>query len=374
MPTFPKAPNVLPGAITGGMERLCFRAGKRAFEVIKDGGFDFGSITTYVGPGVGPRWLVASGFDLTLIETEKLGTKLKPVLLTGSSAGAWRFAAWVQPEPAKRYDQLLRAYIRFPYRKKSTPEALRGAITRVINAYVKDDAVPFALAHDRYRLAVATARARHLLASETRWVQRIGLGLGSLFNRMSAGALPLFLERVIFYNGPRPPLFCLHAAFRGRAIPLTPVNFKFALLATAAIPLVVSGIRDIYGAPTGVYRDGGLVDYHLNEHYAAGNGDVTLLFHHEEKIVPTWLDQNLKNRAPRDGVLDDLLMVYPSRSLIQKFPGGKVPDRDDFVTFVNDPRARVKIWESVVDASAPLGEIFVEAVESGRIRDLVQEI
>ena len=89
------------------MERLFIRAGKRALEMIRDGGFRLDRVTTYVGPAVGPRWLVASGVDLALLRNGKLGSKSRPVLLTGASAGAWRFAAWLQPEPEKSYRRLL---------------------------------------------------------------------------------------------------------------------------------------------------------------------------------------------------------------------------------------------------------------------------
>ncbi len=105
------------------MERLCIRAGKRALEMIRDGGFRLDRVTTYVGPAVGPRWLVASGFDLTLLRNGKLGSKSRPVLLTGASAGAWRFAAWLQPEPEKSYRRLLDAYIGIPFDRRSTPSS-----------------------------------------------------------------------------------------------------------------------------------------------------------------------------------------------------------------------------------------------------------
>jgi hypothetical protein len=356
------------------MKRLRIQAGKNAYGIIKDGGFSFDSVSTYVGPAVGPRWLVASGFDLALIAGRKLGSRARPVLLAGSSAGAWRFAAWVQPEPGKSYRQLLKAYIRIPFKKTHTPETLRDALVRVVNAYVKDDAIPFALANDHFRLAFTTARARHLTASEIVWVQWIGLGAGYLLNRLSSGNLPLFFERVVFHNGPRPPHFFFRDDFRGKAVPLNPINFKHALLASGAIPMIIAGIRDIYGAPTGVYRDGGLVDYHLNHDYSTREEDVTLLFHHQERVIPGWFDRTLVKRRPRPGVMDSVLLIRPSEELIRTFPGEKVPDRDDFVTFIDDPKTRIRNWEEVVERCAPLGEIFIEAVESGKIREVIEKI
>jgi hypothetical protein len=49
------------------MSRIRIKAGRKIYQLIKDGGFNFDLISTYFGPAVGPRWLIASGFDLTLL-------------------------------------------------------------------------------------------------------------------------------------------------------------------------------------------------------------------------------------------------------------------------------------------------------------------
>ncbi len=356
------------------MERLCIRAGKRALEMIRDGGVRLDTVTTYVGPAVGPRWLVAGGFDLTLLTNGLLGSKSRPVLLTGASAGAWRFAAWLQPEPEKSYRRLLEAYIGIHCDRRSTPASLKKELQDVINAYLEDDAIPFALAHDRYRLAVTTARAKNLAASETPWIQKSGLALSYAINRLNRRHLFRFFERVVFYSGPRPPQFCFRDGFQGTAVALTPINFKHALLASGAIPLVIEGVTDIHGAPRGVYRDGGVIDYHLDHDYTTRTDDVTLLFHHEDRVIPGWLDKTIKGRRPQDGALDNLLVVCPSPQFVETFPGGKIPDRDDFVTFLDDPAGRILNWRKVVELCAPLGEIFAGLMQSGKIREMAEPL
>jgi hypothetical protein len=67
-------------------------------------------------------------------------------------------------------------------------------------------------------------------------------------------------------------------------------------------------------------------------------------------------------------------MVFPSQSFIENLPGGKVPDRTDLVTFINDQETRIKNWREAVELSAPLGEDFLELVESGKIRDVVEKL
>lgn len=352
------------------MNCIRIKAGKRAYEVIQDGGFHLGHITTYFAPATGPRWLVAAGFDLTLLKDSRLGGS-KTVTLIGSSAGAWRFAAWVQPEPEKSYRNLMEAYITTSYSRKDTPATILQSMQGIVNAFIESDALSFALANKKYRLAILTARAKHLISSEVRWIQQIGLGMCFLMNTVNSSYTYNFAQRVVFYNGPKPPQFCLNNDFRGRYIPLNEINFKHAVIASGAIPLVIAGVRNIYGAPIGVYRDGGLTDYHLTQNYAPKDNEITLFFNHQERIIPRWMDKKLTYRKPPDHVLDNVLMVYPSDEFVATLPGGKVPDRGDFATFIDNPRVRIEHWLQAVKLAQPLGEQFLELVDSGKIRDVV---
>lgn len=355
------------------MNRIRIKAGQKIYQIIKDGGFNFNSISTYFGPAVGPRWLVASGFDLTLLKGGFLGHS-QPVQLTGSSAGAFRFAAWLQPEALKSYNRLLDAYINVTYTREDTPGTALEKLTGIINKYLEDDALPFAVVNKKYRLVVITARARGLVASENHWLQKAGLITGFVFNYFSRENIYKFADRVVFYNASKPPAFCLKPQFHGNYVQLNEINFKYAVLASGAIPLVIEGVRDIYGAPRGVYRDGGLIDYHLTHQFAAKENEIVLFFHHQERIIPGWLDKKIKSRVPEPHTLNNVLMVFPSQTFIESLPGGKVPDRTDLVTFIDDHETRIKNWRKAVELSAPLGEEFLELVESGKIRDEVEKI
>ena len=355
------------------MADINIKAGKNVYEMIQDGGFTLDKITACAGPAVGQRWLVASGFDITLLENEMLGRR-QPVLLAGSSAGALRFAAWVQPGAVKSYRRLMEGYISMSFGKMDTSDTILASIRRVINDYIEDDAIPFALANKKYRLAVTTARARNLVSSEIAWIQQLGLLFSFLFNAVNSSWLYIFFQRVVFYNGALPPRFCLRSDFRGKAVKLNDANLRHALLASSAIPLVVAGVKNIYGAPNGIYRDGGLMDYHLNQKYAEKKEDIVLLFHHQDRIIPGWLDKKLKYKESGSENMENVLMISPTEEFIQKLPGGKIPDRDDFKIFAADPSARIKNWRRAVELSFPLGEQFLELVESKKIRDDVQEM
>ncbi|MDI9569450.1 MAG: hypothetical protein QM278_01745 [Pseudomonadota bacterium] len=355
------------------MHRLCVKAGPGALRQIRDGGFRLDSIACYAGPAVGPRWLIAGGFDLTLLREKALG-RIRPLTLIGASAGAWRFAAWIQPEAEKSYRLLREAYIETTYTRTDHPRSIRKSLISIINRAIENDALPFALNSRRYRLAVITARSRGLAASEHPLPQRLGLAGAFLANAARRSWLYKFQERVVFFSGPKPPAFTLRSDFRGVYVPLNAVNFKPALVASGAIPLLVSGVRDIYGAPRGVYRDGGLVDYHLAQGFGAGENDLTLLFLHQDRLIPGWLDKRLVKRKPAAADLHNLILVHPAEEFIASLPGGKTPDRDDFIAFLDDPQTRIANWRKAVAAAAPLGEIFLELVAGGRIREVVQPL
>jgi len=355
------------------MSDIVVRAGRSVFGMIKDGGFDWDRITHYIGPGTGPRWLVASGFDLTLLKNEILGNRV-PLTLVGSSAGALRFAAWIQPEYDKSYRNLMESYISMTFSKRDNSGSILRAISNVIDDYVEGDALPFALNNKRYRLVIITARTKHLTASERVPFQGLGMGAAFFFNAFSRSMTRLFFQRVVFYGGAIPPSFCLKRNFKGNIAPLDAVNFKHVLMASSSIPLVVAGVRNIYGAQNGIYRDGGLTDYHLNQRYAFKEEDAVLLFSHQRRIVPGWMDKRLTYRKPLGENLDNLLMVYPSEDFVQKLPGGKVPDRQDFKTFAGDPATRMEHWRKVVTMSESLGDQFLEMVASGKIQNLVKKM
>ncbi|MCK9363645.1 MAG: hypothetical protein M0P74_08615 [Syntrophales bacterium] len=347
------------------------KAGKQAYEIICSGGFNLDHIATYFGPAGGPRWLVTSGFDLTLLREQSLGRK-NPVWLVGASAGAWRFAAWPQPEAEKSYAMLMEAYITAIYNRKDTPRTILRSLTAIVNSYIEDDGLPFALSNKRYRLAILTTRMKNLAASDNVLLQKLGFLSIFLANAVSPPLLHWFAERVVFYYGARPPDFCLRKGFKGRFSPLNEVNFKSAVIASGAIPLVVAGVRDIFGAPDGVYRDGGLLDYNINQDYRTKNGGLTLFFHHQERIIPGWMDKVFKKRRPPAAFLDHVLMVCPAESFIQKLPNGRIPDRNDFATFIDDPQTRIANWKKTVALAAPLGEEFLELIASNRLRDIVE--
>jgi hypothetical protein len=59
---------------------------------------------------------------------------------------------------------------------------------------------------------------------------------------------------------------------------------------------------------------------------------------------------------------------------VEKLPGEKIPDREDFLTYIDDHQTRIKNWRKAVELAAPLGEEFLELVGSGKIKDIVERL
>jgi hypothetical protein len=134
------------------------------------------------------------------------------------------------------------------------------------------------------------------------------------------------------------------------------------LLASASIPLVLEGVRDIPGAPAGLYWDGGIVDYHLHLPYAAVP-DLVLYPHFSDRIVPGWLDKSLPWRVARGPWLDDVVLLAPTREFLATLPHGKLPDRGDFRRYAGDDARRMRDWRRAMAECERLAEAFYAFVE-----------
>ena len=169
--------------------------------------------------------------------------------------------------------------------------------------------------------------------------------------------------RRVWFADPRHPAPPLAGDFPTHIAPLRADNLMSALHATAAIPLVVEGVSDPLHAPVGRYRDGGLIDYHLDLPYPQQSG-LVLYPHFYPHIVPGWFDKRLPWRRPKPSRLDNVLLVSPSPEWVARLPYGKIPDRTDFTRF--DDAARQKYWRQVTAETARLGDEFLEALAQGR--------
>jgi len=350
---------------------LEYRAGPGIFPLIKEQGLRSDNVGAFAGPAGGPKWFVSVGFDKTLIKSRFLEQAGRRVLLAGSSAGAWRCLAMVCKDPLDAYEKLRIAYSRNIFTTQDNPLTISQALRSNVAAFLGERDISHILAHPHFDVAIHAVRARGPAASENLKIQASGLIAAFLMNVISPRAMNSLFERIVFTSRTAGAPFSEdHSG--PTIVGLTRENLSLAALATGSLPYIVAGVTDIPGAPPGTYRDGGVRDYQLNQDYSGGGDGVTLFFHYQERIVPGWFDKKLFWRSVPRNHLRRLLQVFPSSDFLELLPDRRLPDRNDFIQYADDPAERIRRWDEVSRVSDVLGEQFIEDVESGRIRDRVK--
>lgn len=342
---------------------LRFRAGPGAWRDIKQRGFSEERIGTIAGASGGPKWLVLSQLDRVLIE--HILPKLPgPVHLLGSSIGAWRFACYAQSNPLAALERFEHAYLEQSYSARPGLAEVTRKSREILVEMLGDAGATEIVGHPKLRTHILAARSRLLTASDVKPLLWSGLACAALANTMSRRTLGAFFARSLFYDPRDLPPFYNATGFPLERVPLTKDNVADAIVASGAIPTVLSGVRDIPGAPAGIYRDGGIIDYHLD--LPLGEPDrLTLFPHFFDRLIPGWFDKGLRWRRHHPQHTDRTILVCPSPEFIARLPGGKVPDRSDFARM---PQARrVAAWRAVVAACRELADDLGEVLENGRL-------
>ena len=223
-----------------------------------------------------------------------------------------------------------------------------------------------------YRLNIMVVKSHGLLADDHRG--RLGLGLSSVIadNLRSRARLSRHFERLIIHD-PRqaPPVHALKD-FPSRFLALELGNLRQALLASGSIPMVMQGVRDLPGAGAGTYRDGGLLDYHLDLPYHGD--DIVLYPHFTDRVIPGWFDKGLPWRRSNQQGLQDVLLLAPSRDYLARLPHGKLPDRSDFKRFMGDDPSRNTYWQTAMSESQRLGDEFLALADNGGLGERLQAL
>jgi hypothetical protein len=324
-------------------------------------------------PATGPRWLLCTGFDRALLRAGWLHQPGHDVLLLGASAGAWRALALASRDPARTYAALIEGYCTKHFTFDDDPRTISQSYVALLSEVFERADVEHALSHPTLDLALVAARARGA-SSRNRWSQYLTLGSAALLNFATPRACELLFDRTLFHA--RAGLATAHplaGSLVGSSCRLTVDNVHAVALASGSVPLYMEPVTNIAGATRGAYLDGGLRDYHINQALELREG-VALLFLHQPKIVPAWLDQFVPWRTANPARLSDVLLAYPDPEFVRSLPGGAVPCRDDFKTWVNDPHERFARWRRSVAMSEALGAAFLEDVETGELVRRVESL
>ncbi|MBU2552034.1 MAG: patatin-like phospholipase family protein [Proteobacteria bacterium] len=352
---------------------LLIQAGARALSIIRSEGLRAERVRVAAGAAGGPKWLVLYHLD-RFVFSDWLGRPDRPLFLVGSSIGAWRFSALAQPDSLEAHRRFKDAYVNQTYDAKPTPPEVTRESERIQDEVLSSRAVAEVLRHPYMRLNVLSARCRGPLASDHAALLGPGLAAAALANLADRSALALFFERTLFFDPrDRPPFFDM-SGFPIQRVALTEDNLRPAVLASGSIPLVMSGVRRIPGARPGTYRDGAVLDYHLDLPFLDDEEGLVLYPHFSDRIIPGWFDKRLPRRRPAASRMRNVVLISPSPNFIRSLPLGRIPDRDDFKRFFRRDQERIAYWNQVIEQSRRLAQAFEDMVESGRIKDVVRPL
>jgi len=346
-------------------------AGPKAYRHIRNKGLSSDDVSAVFGASGAAKWLSIYGLDRAIFETWMTG-RTRPLHLFGTSIGAWKLAAAVEKQPGHAMERLATAYIAQTYDKKVKPEAVAAQAERIVDDYLSDEQIADILRHPCYKLHIGTIRSKGLLASDHPLRLSLAMLQAATLNLAGRNSLTGLFERVVFSSHPKSlPLF-QGDRFQTESYQLEYANFRQALLATASIPHVLPAVRSIVGVHKGYYRDGGVLDYHPVPSLMTHFDGLVLYPHFYPYLVPGWFDKFYKSRKTPPHLMNNVIILAPSKSFVDSLPYSRISDRKDFTRFMGNDKERMRVWRQCVDASLNLGEEFLQLVRSGDIASRVE--
>lgn len=345
-------------------------AGRTALSRLQDEGWHPHLFSYFLGASGGPKWFILAGLD-RVIFPEFFKYHSGHIDIIGSSAGAFRGACFVQRDPLAAVNRLIKHYSRTVYSSKASEVEITEKARELLYYVLPGESVLELLANDSFHLHVIAAKCKRLMAFENPILQGAGLLASAVSNLAGRKYLGHHYQRIVFST--RGSNLKLQDPF---SVPTQHLDMGYstvrdAILASGAIPLVMQGTEYIVGAPDGIYRDGGLIDYHFDLKIGPRNG-LVLYPHFYPTAIPGWFDKKLASRRPHASSYDNVIMVVPSPEFIASLPFGKIPDRSDFKKM--DDRQRLQYWQTVISQSDELGDYFMGCVNDGSIVDLARPL
>ncbi len=348
---------------------LNIRAGHLARKLIGKEGLHAHQVDTIPGAAGGPKGIGIQGLDQAIFG-DFLAQIPQRRTVIGSSIGSWRFAsilAWGAKEGTERLSEL---YTNLHFTNKMSRQEV-GDICRNMLFDLIQGKEQHLVEHPDYHIAVISVKAQHIFQSD----KSLPL-LASVAGIVSSNAVArkhnrLFMQRVI----SQPNIgeqFKVDDDFITHYQALNLENVTPWLMASASIPGVMSAVRDIPNAPQGSYRDGGLIDYHIDLPFQSKG--IVLYPHFTDSITPGWFDKMFKSRKANPENQARTLLLSPSQEYLNSLPLGRLPDRKDFTLKGLDQQKRIQLWNQSVADSQRLGDEFLEMIEKQNFAEFMQNL
>lgn len=356
--------------MTGVSAPLDIYAGPRALRLLREHGFHPLMFDYFIGASGGPKWFVLTGLDRVMFP-EYFSNRGGQMQIIGSSAGAFRAVCAVQRDPLAAINRLATHYANTVYSDKPTSQEITQKAKTLLGDMLGEHGQEDVLVNPRFKAHIIAARCKGLVSGQGKLSQLSGLALSAAANALHRKHLQRSFTRTIF-SAPDSSLEVYDPyELKTERAELGFNNIKDALLASGSIPMVLDGVTNIVGAKPGVYRDGGIIDYHFDLAFGPHKG-LVLYPHFYPRPVTGWFDKALKKRLVHASSYDNVVMIVPSASFVENLPYQKIPDRKDFETM--RPQQRIPYWETVISESDRLGEYFMQQVENDTIMDDVKPL
>jgi hypothetical protein len=339
---------------------LSVHLGREAARRIADQGWNPALFHLLLGASGGPKWFILGQLDRFLF-ADYLQRSDHQLATLGSSIGSWRHACLAQQDPAAAIGRMEAGYLYQEYStEKPGAEEVSEVSRGILQSVLGENGAAAIADHARITSHFVTARGKGPASSRSSALLATGMGMAALGNTLSRKLLKHQFQRVVFHNGEHHKAGLSLDDFDTLYRPLREDNALEVLHASGAIPFVLTGERDISGAPLGQYWDGGIIDYHFDLDQYQGEG-LILYPHFRAGIVPGWFDKFLPWRQAAIEEAERLVLLCPSEDFVAGLPHGKIPDRGDFGRMSRDQR--IQYWETCIEASKAMAEEFAALVE-----------
>lgn len=349
---------------------LDIRVGHQARQLILKEGLQAHHVDIIPGAAGGPKGIGIQGLDQAIFG-DFLPRAPQRRTLIGSSIGSWRFASIAGHGAKKGTDLLGELYSHLEFHKKMTRHEV-GVVCRNMLHQLVQGLEQNIVQHPDYHLTVLAVKSEKIFKSD-RTLPLLASVLGIMAsNAIARPKMKTFVQRVIAQPDADLSFQMDEDGFKTHYCRLNANNLEDWLMASASIPVAVPAVRNIADAPEGAYRDGGLIDYHIDLPFQSKG--LVLYPHFTNSIIPGWFDKMFKSRKSNPEHQARTVLISPSLSYLNQLPFGRLPDRKDFTMKGLDQQQRIAFWKQSMAESQRLGDAFLELVEKQQFETIMQAL
>lgn len=346
-------------------------AGSNALKTIQEHGFKQELFTNFLGASGGPKWFTLFGLDKYLFG-DFFKDRNSELNMIGSSAGAFRAACLAQHDPVAAISRLAEKYAHTVYSDKPSVADISQSAVDMLDHLFGKSGIEEILSNDIFKAHFIVTKTKGLTSFENKIVQGTGLLGSMLLNKIDRRLLSWQYERFVYRPSSSKVFINDPYNFKSHYVDFTKDNLGNALLASGSIPMVMSGINNIENSPQGIYRDGGIIDYHFDFEIINGNIEkhtgLTLYPHFSDQPKAGWFDKN-SSRQVLEKNYQNTVMIVPSAKFVESLPFKKIPDRNDFKQL--DAETRIKYWLKVLSETDRLADELHEFITNQSLNKIL---